>query len=65
MLDGAKFWIGCKRPVFLSSFCHLQMIQNLAPSTIVWRQCYIQIAFQQKFWWSADDGINSEYVILF
>ena len=28
---------------FLSSLCRWQMIQNLAPSTIVWRQCDIQI----------------------
>ena len=28
---------------FLSSLCSWQMIQNLAPSTIVWRQCDIRI----------------------
>ena len=30
MVDGAEFWISCKRPAFLSVFSHLQMIQNLA-----------------------------------
>ena len=34
MVDGAEFWISCKRPAFLSSFSSLQVIQNLAPSTI-------------------------------
>ena len=29
--DGAEFWISCKRPVFLSSFSRLQVIQNKRP----------------------------------
>ena len=29
--DGAEFWISCKRPVFLSSFSCLQVIQNKHP----------------------------------
>ena len=40
IVDGAKFWISCKRPAFLSP---LQLIQNSVPSTIVWRQCDIRI----------------------
>ena len=32
-----------KGPATQSSFCPLQVIQNLAPSTMVWRQCDIQI----------------------
>ena len=43
MVDGPEFWISCKRPAFLGSFNHLQVIQNLAPSTIMWRQCDIRI----------------------
>ena len=31
------------RLALLSSFSRLQLIQNLAPSTIMWRQCDIQI----------------------
>ena len=44
MVDGAEFRISCKRPAFLSSFSRLQVIPNLAPSTIVWRQCDIQMS---------------------
>ena len=29
--DGAKFWISCKRPAFLSTSSRLQMIQNKRP----------------------------------
>ena len=46
IVDGAEFWISCKQPTFLSSFSPLQIIQNLAPSTIVWRQWNIQIPKQ-------------------
>ena len=40
MVDGAEYliWLG-----FLSAFSHLQLIQNLAPSTICWCQCDIRI----------------------
>ena len=31
MVDGAEFWISCKRPAFLSSFSRLQVVQNSAP----------------------------------
>ena len=34
---------------FLSSFSRLQVIQNSAPSTIVWRQCDIQMIFTKCF----------------
>ena len=43
MVDGAEFWISCKRPAYLSSFSRLQLIQKLAPSTIMWHQCDIRI----------------------
>ena len=36
MVDGTEFWTSCKQPSFLCSFSHLQLIQNLAPSTIMW-----------------------------
>ena len=29
--DGAGLWISCKQPAFLSSFSHLQVIQNKRP----------------------------------
>ena len=51
MVDGAKFWISCKQPAFLRSFSYLQVIQNLAPSTTVWRQCDIRIAHISIFLW--------------
>ena len=43
MVDGAKFWISCQWLAFLSIFSRWQLIQNSAPSTIMWRQCDIQI----------------------
>ena len=43
MVDGAKFRIRYQRLAFLSSFGRWQLIQNLAPSTMVWRQYDIQI----------------------
>ena len=36
MVDGADLLIGCHWLGFLSDFSHLQLIQNLAPSTIMW-----------------------------
>ena len=44
MVDGAKFWISYQRLAFLSTFGRWQLIQNLAPSTIVLRQCDIRIS---------------------
>ena len=43
MVDAAELLINCKQPAFLSSFSRLQVIQNLAPSTIVWHQCDIRM----------------------
>ena len=43
MVDGTKFCISYQRLVFFNSLGLLQIIQNLAPSTIVWRQCDIPI----------------------
>ena len=55
MVDGAVFWISCKQPAFLSGFSHLQVIQNLVPSIIVWHQCDTQIGCEEpseagQFW---------------
>ena len=47
MVDGAKIWISYQQPAFFISSSHWQLIQNLAPSTIVWRQCDIRI---EQFW---------------
>ena len=47
MVDGDDFWINGKQPAFLSSFSHLQVIQNSAPSTIVWRHCDIGMEKKQ------------------
>ena len=47
MVDGAKFWISYQRPAFLSISSHWQLIQNLAPFTIMWHQCDIRI---RKTW---------------
>ena len=43
MVDVAKFWINCQRLAILSTLSCWQLIQNLTPSTIVWRQCDIRI----------------------
>ena len=48
MVDDAKFWISYQRQVWLSRFDRWQLIQNLASSTIVWRQCDIQIGCTEK-----------------
>ena len=48
MVDGVVFRISCKQPAFLSSSSHLQVIQNLAPSTIVWHQCDIRIGCTER-----------------
>ena len=45
MVDGAKFWISYHWLAFLSHLSCWKLIQNLVPSTIVWRQCDIQIYF--------------------
>ena len=46
MVDGTKFWISYQQLPFLSSFGRWQLIQNLAPSTIVWHQCDIRMDMQ-------------------
>ena len=43
MVDGAEFWITCKGLKLLRKTVRLQLIQNSAPSTILWRQCDIPI----------------------
>ena len=45
MVDGAEFCIRCQWLVFLSILSCWQLIQNSAPSTIVWHQCDIRIVF--------------------
>ena len=46
LVDGAKFLIHYQQQAFLSSFGCWQLIQNLAPSTIVWGQCDMGIDMQ-------------------
>jgi hypothetical protein len=41
MVDGAKFWISCKRLKALRKASQWQMIKCSAPSIICWRQCDI------------------------
>ena len=48
MVDGTEFWICCKWLAFLITFSRLQVIQNLAPSTISWYQCDIRITRPSK-----------------
>ena len=45
MVHGAEFQITCKRLKLRRKAGRLQLIQNLAQSTILWRQCDIRIAF--------------------
>ena len=64
MADGAKFWITCKRLKLLRKAGRLQLIQNSAPSTIVWRQCDIQIPHihiisRYLKWCHQNRGLNS------
>ena len=47
MVNGAKCLISYQRLAFLSSFGPWQLIQNLAPSSIIWRQCDIEIVIGQ------------------
>ena len=46
--DGPEFWISCQWLKLLRKASHWQLIQNPAPSTIVWRQCDIR---RLKSWW--------------
>ena len=39
-----EFWISYQWLILLRKASHWQLIQNLAPSTIVWRQCDIRMA---------------------
>ena len=45
MVDGAKFWISYQRLTVLSISSHWELIQNSAPSTIMWGQCDIQMRY--------------------
>ena len=49
IVDGAEFWITCKRLKLLRKAGRLQLIQNSAPSTIVWRQCDIRITLAHSY----------------
>ena len=46
MVDGTDFWVSLKWLKLLRKAGHLQLIQNSAPSNIVWRQCDIQIGLE-------------------
>ena len=48
MVDAAEFLISYQWLAFLSNFSWWQLIQNSAPSTIVWRQCDIWILDEQS-----------------
>ena len=48
MADGAKFWIGYQWLAFLINLSSWQLIQNSAPSAIMWCQCDIQIPYFLK-----------------
>ena len=52
MVDGAEFWITCKRLKLLRKAGRLQSIQNSAPSTIRWRQCDIRIGTVAHWSWT-------------
>ena len=42
--QGRLFWITCKWLKLLRKASRLQVIQNLVPSVVRWRQCDIRIA---------------------
>ena len=52
MVDGAKFWFSYQWLAFLSALSRWQLFQNLAPSTIVWRQCDIPIIKRVYLMWN-------------
>ena len=43
MVDDTKFWISCQQLKILRNSSRFNLIQNLASSTMVWRQRDIQI----------------------
>ena len=47
--DGAEFWISCTGPAFLSSFSHLQVIQNKRPWC--WVAAYVTAGYLVKQSW--------------
>ena len=47
MVDGAEHLISCHWLAFLSAFSHLQLIQDLEPSTICWCQCDIRMSNEE------------------
>ena len=47
MVDGAKFWIDCQQLATIGTLSRWQLIQNLTPSTNLWRQCDIPIVAGQ------------------
>ena len=50
MVDGAEFWISCKRLKALRKASQSQLIKCLAPSTICWPQCDIRINKDCLIW---------------
>ena len=52
MIIGTEFWIGCERLRLLRKVSHWQLIQKSAPSTILWRQCDIQMVLIIGWWGS-------------
>ena len=66
MVDGSKFWISYQRLAFLSSFSRWQLIQNLAPSTIVWHQCdiWIGLKLRKQNSWAIIPGDQPSEIIM-
>ena len=50
MVDGVEFWFSCQWLRIPRKASRWKLIQNLAQSTIVWRQCEIWIAKYKNDW---------------
>ena len=50
MVDGVEFWFSCQQLRIPQKASPWKLIQNLAPSTMVWRQCDIKIAKYKNDW---------------
>ena len=56
--EGAEFWITCKRLAFLSSFSHLQVIQNQCPLCLI--VAYVTAGLV-SFWGQHDQIFSWEF----
>ena len=61
MVEDAKIWISYQRPAFLSISSRWQLIQYLAPSTIMWGQCDPRLNNSTCFFFAVDVLMDDPY----